>query len=73
MFTAVARIGFEREVYVTRENTTEEVCAVLIPLPTLGRQVVVTLQTRDGSATGVSAGAADISMTYYVFLSVLQA
>ncbi len=49
---AVARIGFEREVYVTREGATEEVCAILMAPPTLARTVVVNLQSYDGSAIG---------------------
>ena len=51
VFFAVVRIGFEKTMYVTLENSSVEVCAVVMAPPTLGRQVRVNLATTDDTAT----------------------
>ena len=49
----VVRIGFEREVYPAFENVTAMICARLLPdSPSLDREVVVTIRSSDGTATG---------------------
>ena len=47
-------IGFERPIYRTSENDTHttEVCARVFTPPTLGRVVIVTIETEDDTATG---------------------
>ncbi len=49
----MVRIGFESPEYQTVESDTDpvEVCAVVMEPPMLGRQVVVTISTMDGTAT----------------------
>ena len=48
------RIGFERPRYSATEDDDDrtEVCVVVFSPPDLGREVVVTVQSRDGSAVG---------------------
>ena len=49
----VVRIGFEQEVYPAFENVTAMICARLLPdSPSLDREVVVTIRSSDGTATG---------------------
>ncbi len=49
----VVRIGFEQEVYPAFENVTAMICASLLPdSPSLDREVVVTIRSSDGTATG---------------------
>ena len=50
----VPRIGFERPRYSAAEDNDDrtEVCVVVFSPPDLDREVVVTVQTRDGSAIG---------------------
>ena len=47
-------IGFERPIYRTSENNTRttEACARVFTPPTLGREVIVTIETEDDTATG---------------------
>lgn len=53
-YYAVPIIGFERPVYIAMENNNNvtEVCAVLMAPPSLARELVVTLQSMDGTAQG---------------------
>ncbi len=49
----VVVIGFEQEVYPAFENVTAMICARLLPdSPSLDREVVVTIRSSDGTATG---------------------
>ena len=52
---AAATIGFESVIYTSTEDDTavQEVCAVVMGGVQLGRTVVVTLRSMDGSAGGM--------------------
>lgn len=62
---AVPTIGFERPLYLTTENNSVEVCAVLMPPPSLNRSIVVILSTVDGTAKGIAPYNNNIIETIY--------
>ncbi len=45
-------IGFDNQVYESSENAVQEVCAEVMAPVQLGRSVVVTLRSMDGTAQG---------------------
>jgi len=49
-FFTVVRIGFEQTMYVAVENSSVEICAIILAPPTLGKQVVINLATTDDTA-----------------------